>query len=500
MRHPMSCQSKVVLTPLAVVNTAKARSADSEPSRRPLQIVTIHSSDLTALRADKSRTTSASSTFTNGDLNHSLATAIQSSMTVRQSPDLRDAVNFQASSTAPVHRWFRYREGFSPAILDKLNAQQRVFDPFCGCGTTLIEARRRGLSAIGTDINPLAVLVAQVKTRDYSPQDAFQFEGWANRTTQHTDTWPAPPMHLLPKLFQPEALNELLRLRMGLEQCENSKLRDLLFVCWLNILEKCSNVFKEGNGLKYRNKRRRLVKYDTVADEVWIPRYFGPSIRDFVRRRWQEQCSAVIEDLSRLSRYSLTGIEIQERSCLDPELIENMAECDASVFSPPYANRFDYFEAFKIELWMGNFVSDPCEMQVLRTRSMRNNLTVQTGTTQKRDPLEALLDLMDETSSSVRMGIRDTLRGYFDDFDALARNLYSVLKPGGQVSCVVGNSAYAGVLIPTDLLCGLIFREAGFHLESIDIARPLHVSSQQRRKMAPNLEPLMRESVITCIR
>ena len=31
------------------------------------------------------------------------------------------------------------------------------------------------------------------------------------------------------------------------------------------------------------------------------------------------------------------------------------------LFSPPYANSFDYFEIFKLELWMGEFIKDYAE-------------------------------------------------------------------------------------------------------------------------------------------
>lgn len=432
--------------------------------------------------------------------NKRLAVAMQSEMPVREAPGLRDAVNFDGSSTVPVHRWFRYREGFSPAILDQLNGHRRIFDPFCGCGTTLMEAKRRGVHAVGTDVNPLAVFVAKVKTRDYDATHGQDFESWVLRAAQCRNTWPAPVMPLLPKLFQPEALDELLKLRMGLEACDDRKIRDLLFLCWLNILEGCSNVFKEGNGLKYRNKKRKRSKYDTVPEAVWIPRYFGPSLRAFVQQRWRDQCRAVSGDFAQFRRQETSEINIFERSCLDATLSDEVQTCDASVFSPPYANRFDYFESFKIELWMGNFVNDPAQMRALRNRSMRNNLTVKTGAVKKREDLEGFLALMDDNASSVRMGIRETLRGYFDDVVVLARNLQAVLEPGGRVLCVIGNSAYAGVLVPTDLLCGVIFREAGFTVESIEVARHLHVSSQQRSKMVAGLEPYMRESVITCIR
>ena len=44
-----------------------------------------------------------------------------------------------------------------------LNAGSRVWDPFCGSGTVLLEARHQGLDAIGVDLNPLAVAIANAK-------------------------------------------------------------------------------------------------------------------------------------------------------------------------------------------------------------------------------------------------------------------------------------------------------------------------------------------------
>ena len=430
--------------------------------------------------------------------NEMLAKAIQEKAPVRITPALKDAVNFDGSRSTPVHRWFRYREGFSPTILEKFDGYQSIFDPFCGCGTTLIEARRIGVNAIGTEVNPLAVFVARVKTRQYSARHAEDFANWANRASRCQRSWPAPAMPLLPKLFQEEALNELLRLRMGLEECADEEIRDLLFLCWLNILESCSNVFKEGNGLKYRNKKRQQGSYETIPDDVWIPRRFGGSIRSFVQKCWQSQCILVREDIFQIQSQQASQVEILERSCLDPSLPDELPTCDASVFSPPYANRFDYFEAFKVELWMGDFVRSLEELSELRNRSMRNNLTVQTGEVSRREYVEDFLDLMDDSASSVRMGIKQTLRGYFDDIAILASNLRRIMELGGKAVCVVGNSAYAGVLIPTDLLCSIIFEEAGFEIESIEVARPLHVSSQQRGKMSIELEQYMRESVISC--
>ena len=39
-----------------------------------------------------------------------------------------------------------------------------LLDPYCGTGTTLLEAMLANLDSIGTDLNPLARLIARTKT------------------------------------------------------------------------------------------------------------------------------------------------------------------------------------------------------------------------------------------------------------------------------------------------------------------------------------------------
>ena len=43
-------------------------------------------------------------------------------------------------------------------------------DIFCGCGTTALESKRRGISFWGCDINPIAVMITQAKIADYNLQ------------------------------------------------------------------------------------------------------------------------------------------------------------------------------------------------------------------------------------------------------------------------------------------------------------------------------------------
>jgi site-specific DNA-methyltransferase (cytosine-N4-specific) len=47
-----------------------------------------------------------------------------------------------------------------------------VVDPFCGVGTTLVEAVRAGRPSLGVDLNPIATLVARTKLSGWSSRDA----------------------------------------------------------------------------------------------------------------------------------------------------------------------------------------------------------------------------------------------------------------------------------------------------------------------------------------
>ena len=422
---------------------------------------------------------------------------VQRSVPLRESPELSSAVHWTPSQDLPVHRWFRYREGFSPDLLAHFPSSTARLDPFCGCGTTLLESARMGQQSCGVDVNPLATFVARTKTKHYSRRDGDNFQGLAEKAAlaDHAPA-PVPPFELVHKLFLPESLDVLLRLKAFIDSTSPPKVRDLLLLAWLSILEQASNVFKEGNGLKYRNKKRRPGTYVTLPDRVWIPRHFGSNVTAFVRSLWNDKCSEIAHDIH--SRMTVNGCppRIRTGSCLDGSTLDFGVPVGLAIFSPPYANRFDYFESFKVELWMGGFVRSSDELRALRSSSIRSNLSA--GRRLPTDEwilLRPFLDAMDVSASSVRMGIKRALAGYFTDLRCLLRNLKRVLVQHGQVVIVVGNSAYAKSIVPTDVLTARLAEEEGYRVESVRVARHLHVSSQQRSHLE-SLASFMRESVV----
>ena len=81
--------------------------------------------------------------------------------------DFRDA-----NTKEYTHSFHIYPAMMIPQIARELiqrygNSGDLLFDPYCGTGTSLVEAKLMGMNAIGTDINPTARMIALSKTTDY---------------------------------------------------------------------------------------------------------------------------------------------------------------------------------------------------------------------------------------------------------------------------------------------------------------------------------------------
>ena len=68
-----------------------------------------------------------------------------------------------------THCYHTYPAMMIPQVAHRIIEQygkkaQSLFDPYCGTGTSLVEAHLCGINAFGTDLNPLARLIAEAKT------------------------------------------------------------------------------------------------------------------------------------------------------------------------------------------------------------------------------------------------------------------------------------------------------------------------------------------------
>lgn len=118
-----------------------------------------------------------------------------------------------------LHGIHEYKGKFNPqvvrALMNVLDVDAAVlFDPFCGSGTSLIEAVRLGVSAVGVDRSPMAVFLASAKAKALAEPDyaalRSAFAGFARglaaemKEAQQSATGPA-----LDGILNPEAQSYL---------------------------------------------------------------------------------------------------------------------------------------------------------------------------------------------------------------------------------------------------------------------------------------------------
>ena len=123
--------------------------------------------------------------------------------------------------TKHVHRLHPYLGKFIPQIVEiflRKFEPTTVCDPFCGSGTTLVEAGSLGINAVGCDISEFNTLMTKVKTDKYDldlleseVHDALNRVLSKPALSLREERVPYVPSDFLVSWFAPPALDSLLR-------------------------------------------------------------------------------------------------------------------------------------------------------------------------------------------------------------------------------------------------------------------------------------------------
>lgn len=411
-----------------------------------------------------------------------LVNRLESEFPVVEDETYKPLVNFSQNRSLPIHSWFDYKQGYSPELIQKLVEDLGVpkdgliLDPFNGVGTTLLAADSMGVSSVGFDVNPVAVLASTVKNRKYSTQDTEIIRDLLVAFKNNKPKPLAKPKYKsLPRIYSDKELDDLLIIRAFIEELTPDWAKKFFLLAFISIVEPVSNRIKDGNGIKIAKNKK------PIGD------IFG---------LFESKISIMLEDLKSVEPDGL-GTTIFG-SMLDDSAFENIRKLkfNAAIYSPPYANCFDYLEVYKMEMWMGGFVSEYSDFAQYRNASVRSHVNSTFSKVIKNANKDVALVTSALTGVTLwNKNIPDMVAGYFDDMTGILKRTHEVLNPGGASAIVVANSSYQGLIVPTDLLLAKIAKELGFKVEKIIKARSIRGSSQHMARQSM-FDGLMRESII----
>ena len=402
-------------------------------------------------------------------------------------------VNFSANIHVPYHQWFLYREGFAAELIEELiqmsncSSGEYIIDPFCGSGTTNVVAALNGYKTLGLDVNPMSAFITNAKVDSYTDAELNEVLRVLPEV-KNAEPCPKTKYESIERYFSPTNFNELLRLKCFVDKQKNEKTHDLLMVAFLSIILDCSDRKRDGNGLKCR-----LSKIDDV-EEYYI-----------------NKVKLIVNDIKSVdSSNKVKGDGLFGSATRLSELFSTVSEekAGAVIFSPPYANSFDYFESYKLELVFGDYSDGISGLKDLRKLAVRNYIG---GSLQ--DSCDKFVDMIaQEIEKSIpkkemKTGKKDVrtrkvpnmIKGYFDDMNNVIKECYSVLRKGGKTYIVVDQSAYLGVIVPTDLLFAYFAENCGFRVEQIIECRKARTSTQQLNEY-PFLKTALRESIVVLVK
>jgi hypothetical protein len=376
-----------------------------------------------------------------------------------------------------IHSWYRFVLSFPPHLVQdyirkfKLNSSHQLLDPFCGTGTTVVEAKKLGIPSVGIEANPMAWFAGSVKL-DWTP-DPTELLHSANQIGEVSRT-----------IAEREA-----NLRKLPEECEKIILTNSISPRPLHKTLVLLDQIKQYDKPAY-SRHLQLALAKAVITSISNLR-FGPEVGVGkpkldapVVDAWLKEVILMAEDLSQLQPLKDIPATVHHADARQIVGVLEPKSIDAVITSPPYPNEKDYTRTTRLESVLLGFIQNKAELRLLKEGLLRSNtrnvfkadnddvwVSKYSEIQQIAKAIEERRIARGKTSGFERLYHR-AVKLYFGGMAKHLADLRSLLRPGAQLAYVVGDQkSYLQVTIRTGKLLGDIAQGLGYELIAIDLFR-----------------------------
>ena len=432
-------------------------------------------------------------------------------------------INALQAEDAPIHDWYRFVLSYPPHLVRQytlalgLNGRDLLLDPFCGTGTTLVEARKNAIASFGCDAHPFAAMISRVKTNwELDPGILkHHLEGMLSRgeilMTKHglaSLTWdskffrePDPgsqngfdltedEQKLLPTGFlSHRPLQRLLILKEEIEAELKSRpaaYREFFLVALSAVIANGAGNFAFGPEI-YRTKPK--ADYDVLG-------------------HFARHASKMVRELASI-RESISQPQPCTVCCGDARELRGVPEgISAVITSPPYPNEKDYTRTTRVECIVLGLLRNRQELRQVKEsllRSNTRNIFVEDDDSEEVTEFKSIQSICQDIErrrielnkdSGFERLYHKVVAHYFGGMRRHFRALYPKLRRRAQLAYVVGDQlSFLMVPVATARLLSEVAGAEGYKTVGCDLWRE-RVGTKVRNSPGNERTVRIREEVL----
>ena len=362
-----------------------------------------------------------------------------------------------------------------------------ILDVFAGSATVLLESIINPVfprDAYGTEINPLARLIAKVKTTPIDPENAERLAIQVAQSARSTSEETLPAYSKLDYWYSEKIKQKLGKLAWAIDNAETDvDTRDFLLVCFsvtsrklsyadpdipVPVRLKCKTPTDGRPSVEKRNAlvKRLLAKIDS-SDPISV--FFDVANANVHRLRML--CSALKGKTTKAKiigadARSLLDAPMGSKGHFDQTRAKPVQDKSFSLIitSPPYGTAQKYIRSTRLEmLWLGLATEKQVtalEKQLVGTEAMAESSLKELVATGFQ-PIDEKLEQISMKDLS-RACLEST---YFRDMTTAIKEMHRVLRPNGTLVMVIGDNTSCGLTVPNHHYIRLIAESVGFKEE-----------------------------------
>ena len=321
-----------------------------------------------------------------------------------------------------------------------------LLDPYCGTGTSLVEASLFGMHSVGCDINPLVRLIATAKstpiclstldkTLNRLNDHLFQIEFQENKIPDA----PIPNILNLAYWFSEESIRYLAYLRAWINKVEDEAVRNFVQVAFSETVREVSYT---------RNGEFKLYRMPAQKLEGFKPDIFGIFSKKLSRNRLG--LAAFLEKRKNVE------VSVSEANTVHGELPmpRPLGGYDIVITSPPYGDSQTTVAYGQYSRFAAEWIGLPNARKIDKL-AMGGQYAKETLTNSSISPAIDKIRLVDEKRAS-------EVSAFYIDLGTSINSIVQVLSPRATICYVVGNRRVKEVMLPTDEFVVDAFRQHGF--------------------------------------